>query len=630
MRQNAQKSQFARPHEPTGLSITGKNEQLARFAAPAEPAPADEAGTPFASEYQRGDQAFGHQFGDFRLHSAMELGRMPGAPLSAIQQIAPRVQRITGPPRPTLREGSPDTSDIEFLQERLNADGATPPLEVDGIFGPLTHAATEEFQRRHGLAVDGVVGSQAWGVIHALERAGIAGPEDVLGGTRPVTADQHLEVEQALHPNASASGGSVSTLPMTGAGVGGQFEQDMFAALDTFINDRVNPESETAATPEMMSPIRAIADAAQQAVEDFYARYIIMASRAPTGTYHPGSFRMPFRDASTRPVSREVAAGWVDYFMAETSYAPSQELADHNVDTSRERPDRAEYNRVRDLYVRNDTRFHNVRNVIRGWPAEAGSGTVFVQPREYQDRSGMWSLFKTMMHEFLHLVTHPNYDRAAVAVGGSARQSLIEGFTDHFTLQAWHHVRDSLATNEALRRQVEGSLFQPELDPATLDDPSTYSQEAPQRIVAAVGEENARAAYFMGHADLLGLGEGTLSEAPLTGIANWQPTDADTADQYTVRAGGETLAEIRQRTNATSVQELDGTEVTDEARRFDAGHRLRIAGIRWHRAIAEDTRAQVAGQHGIALEQLELANGWTHRRGNAPIAAGTLVLIPRH
>lgn len=600
--------------------------------APASPAVAEEA--PFTPEQQRGgDQAFGHHFGDFRLHSGAETGLTPAPPpvasLTAFHGITIQTQRSPGSARPTLRQGSPHAEDIEFLQERLNSDGATPALEVDGIFGPLTDAATREFQRRHGLIVDGVVGPQTWGALNALERAGIAGPEDVMSGTRPVTAEQHLEVEQALHPNAQTSGGSVTTPPMTGAGVGGEFEQHMIAALDAFINSQVNPENEIPASPDLMDPMREIADAAQQTVEDFYARYIVMASRTPTGSYHPGSFRIPLRDASTRPVSREDAAGWVESFMLDTSIAPNQVLINHHVDISRARPDRAEYARVRDLYVRNDTRFRNVRNVIRGWPAEAGTGTVFIQPREYQGLVGRWSLFKTMMHEFLHLVTHPNYSRAAEAAGGNAWHVLIEGFTDHFTLQVWHHVRDSLEANRALRQRVEGNLFQPDLDPAVLDDPSTYAQEAPDRIVAAVGEENARVAYFMGHADLLGLGAGTRSAAPLTGIATWEPTDSDTAEQYTVRAGGETVAQIRERTNAATITELDGSEVVDDTQRFAAGHRLRIPGIRWHRAIAEDTRAQVAGQHGITLEQLERANGWTHRQGNTPIPAGTRVLIPR-
>ena len=42
-------------------------------------------------------------------------------------------------------------AEVEQLQTRLNEDGADPPLTVDGIFGPLTHAAVVAFQGRHGL-----------------------------------------------------------------------------------------------------------------------------------------------------------------------------------------------------------------------------------------------------------------------------------------------------------------------------------------------------------------------------------------------------------------------------------------------------------------------------------------------
>ena len=36
-------------------------------------------------------------------------------------------------------------------------------LVNDGIFGPLTFAATLAYQRAHGLAADGVVGARTWG-----------------------------------------------------------------------------------------------------------------------------------------------------------------------------------------------------------------------------------------------------------------------------------------------------------------------------------------------------------------------------------------------------------------------------------------------------------------------------------
>jgi murein L,D-transpeptidase YcbB/YkuD len=44
------------------------------------------------------------------------------------------------------------------LQANLNTLGAAPPLVVDGIYGPATKKAVADFQRTHGLDVDGWAG----------------------------------------------------------------------------------------------------------------------------------------------------------------------------------------------------------------------------------------------------------------------------------------------------------------------------------------------------------------------------------------------------------------------------------------------------------------------------------------
>jgi len=44
------------------------------------------------------------------------------------------------------------------MQADLNKLGATPPLVVDGIYGPATKQAAVKFQTAHGLAVDGWAG----------------------------------------------------------------------------------------------------------------------------------------------------------------------------------------------------------------------------------------------------------------------------------------------------------------------------------------------------------------------------------------------------------------------------------------------------------------------------------------
>lgn len=48
------------------------------------------------------------------------------------------------------------------IQQRLNELGWTPPLGVDGNFGPHTKEAVQWFQANSGLTADGIVGNRTW------------------------------------------------------------------------------------------------------------------------------------------------------------------------------------------------------------------------------------------------------------------------------------------------------------------------------------------------------------------------------------------------------------------------------------------------------------------------------------
>jgi len=68
----------------------------------------------------------------------------------------------SGPsPDPTISQGDTGPA-VTKAQQRLNAWGASPPLTVDGDFGPATLAAAETFQRAHSLTVDGIIGPATW------------------------------------------------------------------------------------------------------------------------------------------------------------------------------------------------------------------------------------------------------------------------------------------------------------------------------------------------------------------------------------------------------------------------------------------------------------------------------------
>ncbi|MFD3457404.1 peptidoglycan-binding protein [Streptomyces sp. NPDC058691] len=59
----------------------------------------------------------------------------------------------------TVRQGSSGAA-VKAVQSQLKAHGAA--LAVDGDFGPGTDSAVRGFQSAHGLAVDGIVGSNTW------------------------------------------------------------------------------------------------------------------------------------------------------------------------------------------------------------------------------------------------------------------------------------------------------------------------------------------------------------------------------------------------------------------------------------------------------------------------------------
>jgi peptidoglycan hydrolase-like protein with peptidoglycan-binding domain len=469
------------------------------------------------------------------------------------------------PRHPEVRQGS-SGEEVRLLQERLNTDGASPIVLANGVFDGATGTALQAFQGRHGLDPTGVAELRTWGILDELAHHGIAGPTATLGDVVPVSQEEHDAVDAILRGHAGPGGAGPA---MTGIGIGQAYEREMFDALKVPLG---KPLAEQGTTMEHADRIGL---AAQEATERVFAAAITLASRTPDGAWHPGSCKQGLLEASTRQLSDDEIRKWTDYLMDSPSYSGAMVNEFHHYDSSRP-ADRTEHDRVRDAWLAAGGR-QRVIEMVRSWPAEAGSGTVYLELRNenYQGRLGMWRLFATLLHEFQHLVTHPNYDDVAEAIGGMGQSILHEGMTEYMRFTVWADVRQGLADNEALRKIVEGPYFEADADDYGEDGPvdqaarkDFYDEwEQADKIVDQVGDANARAAFFMGHVEALGL-------------QGWLP-------------GG------------------NGEQ-----------------GFRRHTAIAQDTRGQVANQNGITQAQLEGANGLQPAPPTTPVAPATVLLIP--
>ena len=98
--------------------------------------------------------------------------------------IIQRLSATASSNRPMLQRGSRGHY-VKVVQRWLG-------VAVDGIYGPITEAAVERFQRNHGLLVDGIVGPNTW---EALDR--VYGGNTSRGGDREPVSGAAAAVDYA-------------------------------------------------------------------------------------------------------------------------------------------------------------------------------------------------------------------------------------------------------------------------------------------------------------------------------------------------------------------------------------------------------------------------------------------------
>jgi hypothetical protein len=245
-------------------------------------------------------------------------------------------------------------------------------------------------------------------------------------------------------------------------------------------------------------------------------------------------------------------------------------------------------------------------------------------------QKAQWGAWKTLVHEYIHVVEHPVFTTARL--GTAASSTLAEGFCEYFTEEVLNPALKTIDSDERLRAEVEGQPAPPAPSPTILPREYYYTElylqdvERVLKILETVTENGLRVAFFQGHVETLGLdpGGGQLAPVP-AGTSGW----------ITVPPGLNTVDDVANRfeVDASDIFEFhpdlffDPTPVPD---------RLVIKGWSEHLVVeaadtgarTAETKEQIAAQHGIAdpavLDRANPGVDW------ANLHAGDIVLIPPH
>lgn len=273
-----------------------------------------------------------------------------------------------------------------------------------------------------------------------------------------------------------------------------------------------------------MSEIEAMAGPAKQETDHVFGAFYDTSRKAQLTGDRPGKrgslhfwYETADRElkAMSTPQRRRLAVRWLHYYFesdATIRLLNDKYSASPTFDAA-SRPVNAEakiLSSLADSMTAGKAGQEVVRKLVetrRSWGGMTRGHEVFVDlfhdPDADADREARWEMFQTLVHEYLHTLVHPAYERYAVSFGGTSEQwnTLIEGVDCVLDEVVWAHVQPK-ATDAALRTAVEGPAHAKLPPLAELPYPGRYpSTEDAIRLVGLVGIEAVYAAYFLGKVD---------------------------------------------------------------------------------------------------------------------------------
>lgn len=374
-----------------------------------------------------------------------------------------------------------------------------------------------------------------------------------------------------------------------------------------------------------ISQATSMADLAQREVESYFRPYLARASRSgAAGTYSLGggiraSALLGNQATTTRWQNESGRLGWLKYWYDHMTNDMNNTL---NCEESH-------IEAALLLMARDAGLIPDIDAWVNSWPAEA-TGGINIQPflNPANMVSQRWDTFTTIIHEFIHILAHPNFRRAIDALPNNAMEILKEGLDDVLRKELWEgdgNLKDRLKSSARAsdRAIIEGGTFP--LNASLIQNHSYYDNLGDaERITSRVGRRNVKLAYFLGQTEYLGIGTGSTlaTGASLAGNSFYDPTHRTEMDHVTV-IPGETREQLLLRTNGRNIRDLRDN-ILGAATPLPPT--VRVHGVRHIYVHTDDSLTSIAVQNGVTPYEIMRANNMT----STSLTVGTRILIPRH
>ena len=415
------------------------------------------------------------------------------------------------------------TSQGRKLTELLAKRDAQIDSSLRALFRPMLIAANETLTRMDEV-LDGVAATIALSETPASLKAGTAVP----------TAAQKPLIEAALKPDLrTTSAGVVEPFKENIPGDPKSYLQKLKEATPLLIqahhaqqvDNRGKTEHSDPTKVHALSELERVGNASKRETDKVFGQYKKGPALKADTKISRGNIHDLWQDTETRlkgmnPTQKRDMARQLVFYFFQSDDEIAAINAVHNADpkfTSAGVPindEAKDQKQIVDASTSTTAAVQALNEIDRGWDASAGGGHVniqiFKQPDQASgplagpnvaDRDFMWDMFQTLIHEYLHTLTHPAYDAFAESFGSTSNQNntLIEGVDSLLDEIVWSNVAPHV-TDQTLRDDVEGPAYSPlppiKVIPASRRRYASYSQAV--KLVNVVGIRNLLSAYFLG------------------------------------------------------------------------------------------------------------------------------------